>query len=146
MNVNDVNIQCPSLVALVVDDLPSIRWIISRRLKEMGFCNVIEARDGDNAIEILSVAAEKGLFVGLIVSDLHMPNIDGIEFLRLIKSFPEFQNIPFVLMGNSSPKWVSNGPRELNEISFVLKPINTESFRDKVNEALQKSPTGSPSV
>lgn len=127
------------MIALVIDDLPSIRWIIARRLRELGFRNIIEASDSEKAIEQLSLEVEKGLPVSLIVSDLSMPNTDGIELLKLIRSFPEFQNIPCVLIGNTDEPEIPQRIKALGEITVAAKPIEPEAFNEKVREALAKS-------
>lgn len=123
------------LVALVVDDIASIRWLIVRRLKEMGFNVIIEASDGILAIEVLSLIAEQGKNVSLIISDLYMPKLDGVEFFKLVKTFPEFQGIPFLLcIPNSGLQKIKNISDK--DVPYVLKPFCADDFKFKVREIL----------
>ncbi len=131
--------QFPSLTALVVDDLPSMRWIVVRRLKELGFTSIIEAKDADMGIKRLCFAAQKGIEISLIVSDLHMPNVDGIEFIKLVREYPEFKNIPVVMLGNFSEFDSEEIGRHIEDIICVLKPINAEDFIHKVKAAMYKA-------
>ncbi len=124
------------LVALVVDDLPSMRWIVARRLREMGFSIIIEAGDADIAIEKLSLGIEKGVRIDLIVSDLHMPNMGGIEFPKLVKSFPEFENIPFIILADISREGIYEDLERIGEVDYVPKPIRSQIFKSRVKEAL----------
>jgi two-component system, chemotaxis family, chemotaxis protein CheY len=126
-------------IALVVDDLPSIRWIVVKRLKELGFTEVIEASDADIAMEKLIVNTDKGEPVSLIISDLQMPEVDGISFAKLVRSFPEYQQIPFIMLANESHV-VEDNFQEVGEVSIIPKPIS-ENFKNAVSQVLEDAKT-----
>ena len=122
----------PNLTALVVYNKPSICWYLARRLKEMGFDSVIEAKDSETAMSRLRFATLKGIDVGVIVSDA------GVEFIKSVRDYPAFNRIPIVLLGNFS-ELNAKFDRDIEDIICVLNPVNSDDFKDKVQEALSKS-------
>lgn len=129
------------LTALVVYDNPRMCWFLARRLKELGFDSIIEAKDGEMAINRLRFATLKGIVVSLIVSDINMPQIRGVEFIKEIRGYPAFKKIPVVLLGNFAEDNAESIGRHIEDIICVLNPINADDFRDKVQEALVKAGT-----
>src|ERR1700678_4451541 len=103
-------------VSLVVDDEPSVRRYMSTILQREQF-RTLEAEDGAHALQIVR---ELGGGVDLIVSDIQMPNGDGLSFAHLIKqSFPA---VPVILVsGNTLPEAGS-------DFEFVKKPFAPASL------------------
>ena len=84
-----------SLDVLIVDDSAAIRKILQRVLvqAEVPLGKVHEAADGNEALEKLKLAK-----VGLILSDINMPNMDGIELLSKLKADDEFKSVPILMV------------------------------------------------
>ena len=88
-----------SKTILIVDDSNTMRKIVSRSLRQAGLdCdNLLEAGDGQQALEVL--AANK---VDLVLSDINMPNMNGIEFLRAKAENPAIKDIPVVMISTET--------------------------------------------
>lgn len=124
-------------VALVVDDLPSGRWNVVKRLRELGFSDIIEASDGDLAMEKLVGRTDLGDSISLIISDMQVPHVDGISFAQLVRSFPEYQGIPFIILASNSRAAEGEDFRDVGEVSIIAKPIVTDTFKMAVAQVLE---------
>ena len=87
--------------ALLVDDSSTARLIIKKELIQMGFDdqNIRDAADGKQALNLLAKAE-----FHLVVSDLHMPNMDSIELLKAVKGDARLKSIPFLLLTTETEK------------------------------------------
>lgn len=90
---------------LVVDDFPTMRRIVRSLLKELGFTNVDEAEDGQDALNKLR--AGKFEFV---VSDWNMPNLDGLEMLKEIRQDEALKDLPVLMVTAEAKKRTSLRP------------------------------------
>jgi len=123
MNTNRIDL-------LIVDDSAAIRKILQRVLQqtELPLGAVYEASDGKQALEIL-----RHHHVSLVLSDINMPNMDGIELLRAVRSSAEWRELPVVMITTEgSPAKVAEAV-ELHASSYVRKPFTAEQLRDKLS-------------
>jgi len=107
---------------LVVDDSPVIRNIVTDGLTKAGF-NVITAQNG---LKALSVLKEKT--PDLILSDIQMPQMDGMSFCAAVKSNPKWCSIPFVVMSSASDRAVIRRMIDRGACGFLVKPFNVEQL------------------
>src|SRR5450755_2463086 len=114
---------------LIVDDSSAIRKILKRVLlqAEIPTGQVYEASDGLEAIQRL-----KEQPVHLILSDINMPNMDGLEFLRLIKSTPEWKHVPVVMVTTEGSQSKVLEALELGAIGYVRKPFTADQIKEKL--------------
>lgn len=114
---------------LIVDDSAAIRKILKRVLQqaEIPTGHVYEANDGIEAIERL-----KEQPVQLILSDINMPNMDGLQFLSHIKSNPEWKNVPVVMVTTEGSQSKVLEAVELGAIGYVRKPFTAEQIKEKL--------------
>ena len=118
---------------LVVDDDPDQRYLVARTLSTMGLANVIEATSGREALEVLARVDEP---VDVVISDLQMPDIDGMELIRKIgeKALPVsvilVSALDDVLLGSAATMTQAYGVRIIGTIG---KPVT----RDKVFTVLR---------
>src|ERR1700740_278792 len=84
---------------LIVDDFSTMRRIVRNLLKEIGFANAEEAEDGAVALSMLK--ANKFDFV---VSDINMPNMNGFELLKIVRSDEALKSIPFLMVTAEAKK------------------------------------------
>lgn len=103
---------------MLVDDSPSIRAIFGARLAGAGY-TVLEADDGDAALEKLD-----GQPIGLIVSDLSMPRMDGISFLRYVRAHPRYKFTPVIVLTTESRSHVVKTARDQGAQAFLTKPVS----------------------
>ena len=117
---------------LIVEDAAVMRKIEKKTLKALGFTRVLEAEDGQVAVDLL----QKGESVNLIISDWNMPNMDGYQFLQWVRSQENFKQIPFLMATGQGDKAQEEKAVEAGVSSFVAKPFNEEELRTKIDEAL----------
>ncbi len=114
---------------LLVDDSSTMRKIIGRSLRQAGieFDKIFEAGDGLQALELLET--EK---VDIILSDINMPNMDGISFLRAKSEREGIKNIPVFMISTETGDDIIGEAKSLGAIGAIKKPFTP----DKVNEVL----------
>jgi two-component system chemotaxis response regulator CheY len=117
------------LDVLIVDDSAAIRKILHRVLvqAEIPLGKVFEASDGVEALEKLKV--EK---VGLILSDINMPNMDGIEFLGRLKADDAFKSVPIVMVTTEGSQAKVLQALQLGAVGYVRKPFTAEQIKEKL--------------
>jgi two-component system chemotaxis response regulator CheY len=107
---------------MVVDDSSSVRQMMSFTLKNAGY-EVVEAEDGQDALEKLCIIA-----VNAIVTDLNMPNVNGIELIRSIRSQSEHKYIPIVVLTTESHESRKQESREAGATGWITKPFIPEQL------------------
>ena len=117
------------LDVLIVDDSAAIRKILHRVLvqAEVPLGKVHEASDGNEALERLKTDK-----VGLILSDINMPNMDGIEFLTRMKAQQEFKNVPVLMVTTEGSQAKVMQALELGAAGYVKKPFTAEQIKEKL--------------
>jgi two-component system chemotaxis response regulator CheY len=113
---------------LIVDDSASIRQVVSLTLKGAGF-EVIEACDGQDALDKLS-----GQRIHLMISDVNMPNMDGLTFLKEVKTRPEYKFTPVIMLTTESGEDKKNVGREAGAKAWMVKPFQPEQMLAAVNK------------
>ena len=117
---------------LVVDDSATVRKFVSASLEIRGF-RVLTACDGVDALEKSSRE-----HVNLIVTDLNMPNMDGVELVASLRENPEYHDLPVIVLSSLNEE--SNGAhlRELGVRSYLHKPFNCERIQYEVSKYLSE--------
>jgi two-component system chemotaxis response regulator CheY len=118
-----------SLDVMIIDDSAAIRKILHRVLvqAEVPLGKVHEAGDGREALEMLKT--EK---VGLILSDINMPNMDGIELLGKLKSDDALKSVPIVMVTTEGSQARVMQALELGAVGYVRKPFTAEQIKEKL--------------
>ena len=114
---------------LLVDDSSTMRKIIGRSLRQAGidFDNIFEAGDGVEALEVLENEA-----VDIVLSDINMPNMDGISFLREKSARDNIKDIPVLMISTETGEDIIGEAKSLGAVGAIKKPFTP----DKVNEVL----------
>ena len=114
---------------LLVDDSAAIRKILQRVLKQSDVAvgNVYEAGDGQEALTLL--ASQK---VGLILSDINMPNMDGLQFLGKVKADASLKHIPVVMITTEGNQTMVMDALNLGAAGYVRKPFTAEQIKEKL--------------
>ena len=106
-----------SKTILVVDDSPSIRQIVGLTLKGAGY-SVIEAVDGMDALSKLD-----GQKISLIVSDVNMPNLDGIGLVKKIKLLPDYKFTPILMLTTEAGESMKSEGKAAGAKAWLVKPF-----------------------
>lgn len=107
---------------MIVDDSASLRQVVKIALSGAGY-DVIEAADGRDALNKLD-----GRKVHLIISDVNMPNMDGITFVRALKQVAAYQFTPVVMLTTESEAGKMNEGRSAGAKAWVVKPFQPEQM------------------
>jgi len=111
-----------SKTILSVDDSASIRQMITFTLQKEGYA-VVEAVDGCDALgKVVSYA------VDMILTDLNMPNMDGIQLIRELRSKPEFKYTPIVMLTTESSMSKKDEGRQAGATGWIVKPFKPEQL------------------
>jgi two-component system chemotaxis response regulator CheY len=122
----------PKTKVLVVDDMLTMRKVVGKSLKEMGFTDITEAKDGADAWSKVNGAPEP---FGLIVSDWNMPNSSGLDLLKRVRSDSRYSKLPFLLVTAESDKAQIVEALKAGVSNYVIKPFTTDILRQKIEEA-----------
>jgi two-component system chemotaxis response regulator CheY len=114
---------------LIVDDSAAIRKILKRVLMQTGISlgQVYEAGDGCEALKCVTEQT-----VHLIFSDINMPNMDGLQLLRTLKSTPQWKDIPVVMVTTEGSQQKVIDSIELGAIGYVKKPFSADQISEKL--------------
>ncbi|MCS0351702.1 response regulator [Vibrio ordalii] len=116
---------------LVVDDSASIRQVVSMTLKGAGY-QTIEAYDGKDALSKLA-----GNRVHLVISDVNMPNMDGITLLKELKQRPDTKFTPVIMLTTESEASKKEQGRAAGAKAWVVKPFAPEQMLAAVAKLIQ---------
>jgi two-component system, chemotaxis family, chemotaxis protein CheY len=114
---------------LIVDDSSSLRTVVRIALTRAGY-EVLEAADGLLALQVLDQAAK----VHLIVSDVNMPNLDGIGFVARAKQHPRHRFVPVVMLTTEGEEEAKNRGRLAGAKAWIVKPFNPPQLLDAVSK------------
>lgn len=123
-----------SLRVLIVDDSSVMRKIIVRTLREAGLdlAEVLEAGDGREALEKARYRSD----LDLILSDVNMPEMNGIEFVREARKIPDLRSIP-IAMVTTEPTWkIMQEAVTAGATAYVAKPFTAAVLRQKIDSVL----------
>jgi two-component system chemotaxis response regulator CheY len=107
---------------LTVDDSPTIRKMIEMTVKSAGH-DCVEAADGQAALDLLKTCS-----VDLIVSDINMPNVNGIELTRRLRALPKFAATPIILLTTESDPEKKNEGKAAGATGWIVKPFKQEQL------------------
>ena len=117
-----------SKTVLIVDDSLSIRQLVKAALTSVGY-SVIDACDGQDALNKLV-----GQRVNLIISDVNMPNMDGITFLRQVKLHPRHKFIPVIMLTTETEQARMQQAKAAGARAWLVKPFHPPALLDAVSQ------------
>lgn len=116
---------------LIVDDSSSLRTVVKLSLVRAGF-EVLEASDGKEGLAQLDKAAK----VHLIVSDVNMPNMDGITFVTQVKQHPRHKFTPVIMLTTEGQDAKKEQGRAAGAKAWIVKPFNPPQLLDAVSKLI----------
>jgi len=115
---------------MTVDDSASIRQMVSFTLKQAGY-NVVEAVDGQDALDKLQTAT-----VQMIITDLNMPNLNGIELIRAVRANPAHRFVPIVILTTESQAEIKQQGKEAGATGWIVKPFKPDQLLAVIRKVL----------
>jgi two-component system chemotaxis response regulator CheY len=114
------------------DDSPTMRRFVAENLHELCGVKVVSVADGDAALEVLKESP-----CDLLLTDLEMPGLDGLDLAAAVRGLPHFRFIPIVIFSSRRPDDVPPERRQgVNFTGWITKPIEPESLRRWVRRLL----------
>jgi two-component system chemotaxis response regulator CheY len=126
----------PSTKVLILDDMMTMRKIVTKTLKEIGFVDILEAADGNQGWELLSTLNPP---VQLIISDWNMPNCTGLELLKKVRADARYQKVPFILLTAESEAHQVAQALSIGVSGYIIKPFTSDSIREKLEQIHKKT-------
>jgi len=119
---------------LIVDDSAAIRKILQRVLRQTGMSigTIYEAGDGQEALETL-----KKQKIDLVLSDINMPKMDGLQFLASVRASAAWKDIPVVMITTEGGETRVAEAVKLGASGYVRKPFTADQIKEKLTEFLE---------
>lgn len=115
---------------MVIDDSASLRQVVSIALRGAGY-EVLEACDGQDALGKLD-----GGKINLMISDVNMPRMDGIRFVKEIKKSPVYRFTPIIMLTTESQEHMRQQGREAGVKAWVVKPFKPDQMLNAVSKLI----------
>ncbi len=122
-----------NLKILVVDDFSTMRRIVRNLLKELGYTNVDEAEDGVVAMQRL-----RGNNFQFVITDWNMPNMTGIELLRVIRADPSLKHLPVLMITAEARKENIIEAAKSGASGYIVKPFTAGTLEEKLGKIFDK--------
>ena len=118
-----------ALDVLIVDDSAAIRKILIRMLSQADLTlgKIHEANDGEEAMATLNTEP-----IGLVLSDINMPNMDGIELLGTMKATSALKNVPIIMITTEGSQERVMQALKLGAAGYVRKPFTADQIKEKL--------------
>ena len=115
---------------MTVDDSASVRQMVSFTLKGAGY-EVVEAKDGKDALSKVN-----GTQVQMVITDLNMPNLDGIGLIKELRAKPGFKFIPIIMLTTESQDTKKQEGKAAGATGWIVKPFKSDQLLAVVKKVL----------
>jgi two-component system chemotaxis response regulator CheY len=115
---------------LAVDDSPSIRSLVTYVLEQAGF-NVVMADDGEEALAY----AQKNT-VDLVLTDINMPKLDGIDLIKGLRALPHYKFVPMLVLTTESDTEMKMKGKAAGATGWIVKPFDPDQLVSTINKVL----------
>lgn len=120
---------------LIADDSATMRAMLVAIIEALGDYKIVEASSGFEALRLLPRD-----HVDLILTDINMPDINGLELISYLRANPNYKNIPvFIISTEVSPRDIEKG-KQLGADEYLVKPFSPATLRQLINQYLNKTP------
>lgn len=120
---------------LIVDDMGTMRKIVGKCFKELGFLDQVEAADGALAWQALTTSQPP---IDIIVSDWNMPNCTGLELLKRVRGDKRYAHLPFLLITAESEQHQILEAVKSGVHGYIVKPFSPPTLKEKLEATYQK--------
>ncbi len=108
---------------LVVDDSGTVRQQVSMALKQAGFA-IVEAADGQEGLATL----ESNRAIDMVVCDVNMPNLNGLEMVEKVKKKPENKSLPILMLTTEGQPSMIKRAKEAGAVGWIVKPFDANQL------------------
>ncbi|MCD8567993.1 MAG: response regulator [Geovibrio sp.] len=118
-------------VVITVDDSSTMRRIIKNTLLKLGFSNILEAGNGVEALDVM--AKNK---VDVVITDWNMPEMDGLTFVKTLRSKEEYKTMPILMVTTEAAKEDILTALRSGVNNYVVKPFTPDTLKEKIDKLL----------
>ncbi len=123
---------------IIVDDLASYREILQEILRSMGITHITEGTNGVEAFEKIIMAAKGSEPFDLIISDINMPKMNGLELLKNVRGTKKLGKVPFILVSTENEKKIIMEALLLEISDYLIKPYDVAGATAKIKKVIVK--------
>lgn len=120
---------------LVIDDMMTMRKIVSKVCKEIGFTDIVEAADGALGWQTIT---ESNPQIGIVISDWNMPNCTGLDLLKRVRGDKRFAHLPFMLVTAEAEQHQIVQAISAGVSGYIVKPFTSTTLKEKLEAVHQK--------
>jgi two-component system chemotaxis response regulator CheY len=124
----------PKTKILIVDDMMTMRKLVGKVCKELGFTDLSEASDGAKAWEAIASASPP---FGLVISDWNMPGTSGLDLLKRVRGDSRYGKLPFVMVTAEAEQHQIVEAIKAGVSNYLVKPFTADALKEKL-EAVHK--------
>lgn len=114
---------------LIVDDMSTMRRIIKNALRQLGFVNIEEAENGQDALNKL-----KQRTVDIIITDWNMPVMDGLDLLKTVREDPNLKEIPVLMVTAQAEQKHVLEAIQAGATNYIVKPFTADTLKGKIDK------------
>jgi len=119
---------------LVVDDSATMRRIVINSLSRIGYTEVAEAGDGEEALARFDAS------IGCVITDWNMPNMSGVELVRALRARPDGARVPILMVTTRSVREDILAAIEAGVNNYIVKPFTPQVLKEKLEILLRPAP------
>ena len=128
----------PSSRFLIVDDSSVTRNIVRMALQQMKMKTIDEASNGVAGLDKILSASEQGTPYDLVITDINMPEMDGLKLLELVRAEPKTSNIPVLIVTTDGGKPTVIKAVMSGVSGYMVKPFGVEDVKNKILEIYKR--------
>ena len=116
---------------LIVDDYKTMLRIVENLLKQLGFKNILQATDGNSALQVLHANN-----IGLVISDWNMQPMTGLQLLKEVRNDNKLKATPFIMVTAESKTENVIAAKQAGVNNYIIKPFNAETLKQKISAVI----------
>ena len=120
-----------SKTIMTADDSSSVRQMVSFTLKQAGY-SVVEAINGNDAISKIKTTP-----IHMLISDLNMPGMDGLELIKQVRAMPQYKFIPIIMLTTESQADMKQKGKAAGATGWIVKPFQPEQLLSVIKKVLR---------
>jgi two-component system chemotaxis response regulator CheY len=121
----------PSKSILIVEDSAITKALIKAIVEEMGDFNTVEAGSGFEALKILPTQE-----FDLVITDINMPDINGLELINFMKNNPRYNNLPIIIVSTERNEEDIKRGMSLGAMAYITKPFRAHELQEVIKKAI----------
>jgi two-component system chemotaxis response regulator CheY len=122
----------PMKSILIVEDSATTRALIKAVIDEMGDFTIVEAASGFEALKLLPVQQ-----FDLVVTDINMPDINGLELINFVKTNPRYTHIPLIIVSTERSEEDKKRGIALGAMAYITKPFKAHELQEVIKQAIK---------